>query len=165
MSKNYYHSEPHRPFHLSVGLVIVDDKGNFLSKHFSDFRGHYQNLYLFPTETVEEDESLEATMQRALIEEVGVTARPLGYIGSITGTIPRHELAAEKTTVYFLMQYTGQGEGPLYPLEDGHSSIEWYTADFLKEQYAKQPKELLASVLNETKMVNAAETFLNTKTP
>jgi len=164
MSNDYYHSAANRPFHLSVGLVIVNDKGEFLSKHFSDYRGQYENLYIFPTETVEKDESLEHTLQRALIEEVGVLAEPIGFIGSIVGTIPRHGLLAEKTTIYFLMRYCGPGKPPLYPNEDGHSTIEWYTADFLRLQYSKQPKELLASVLNETKILNAAERC-KTKTP
>ncbi len=100
MSKDYYHSEAHRPFHLSVGLVIVNDKGEFLSKHFSDFRGQYENLYLFPTETVEKDESLEQTLSRALIEEVGIQALPIGSIGSIVGTIPRHGHAVQRKQPY-----------------------------------------------------------------
>ena len=138
-------------------LFSINDEGKFLSKHFSDFRGQYRNLYLFPTETIEQHESLETTLHRALIEEVGVKAEPIGYIGSLIGAIPRHGLAAEKTTVYFLMKYIGMGDAPLFPLEDGHSSLEWYTPDFLRLQYSQQPKELLASVLNETKILNAAE--------
>jgi 8-oxo-dGTP pyrophosphatase MutT (NUDIX family) len=156
---NYYRSLPKKPYHLSVGLVIVNDSVQFLSKHFSNFRGTPAELYLFPTETIEVGEAIEETLARALKEEVGMKAEVIGYIGSIVGLLTHNHFPAEKTTIYFLMKYIGNGDAPLYPEEDGKNTIEWYSAEFLREQYLHQPEIFNSPILQEIKILDAAEKY------
>ncbi len=152
---NYYRSTKEKPYHLSVGIVVVNEAEEFLVRHFSTFHGEKVDLCLFPTETIEQDETLEETVHRGLREEVGAEAEIISFIGSIHGLATMNNKTFEKTVIYFLCRFK-KGNSPLYPDEDGESITEWHPAKFLIDHQAQQPPDIQNSILNETKIIEAA---------
>ncbi len=161
MPPNFYRSTEDRPVHLSVGAVVVNDKGELLCRHFSIFKNNFLNIYLFTTETPEPGENLDQALSRGILEELGAKAEIIGYIGSITGPMISHDREIEKNVVYFLMRLTEMTDSPIYPDEDGPHTIEWQTPEFLLEKIETYPEEIKHSILNESKIINAAVLYLN----
>lgn len=159
---NYFRSTKQRPFHLSVGAVVFNQKGEFLSRHFSTFHDRPANIYLFPTETIEKYESIEIAVHRGLMEEVGVTANIEGLIGTSVGFAVSGDKVFEKTVIYFLMRLE-EVKTPFFPDEDGASTIEWHTPEFLLEQAQYLPDDMIHSVLNESSIIKNAWKSLQTQ--
>ena len=104
---NYYQASPDSPFHLSVGAVPIDKKGNVYCHYWKQKR-EFTDLYSLMRETMEQGETIEKTFERGLMEEFGMTGKVVDYVGSITavdewfGEINR-PTNVEKTTLYFLV--------------------------------------------------------------
>jgi ADP-ribose pyrophosphatase YjhB (NUDIX family) len=160
---NYFRSTKERPFHISVGAVVVNDAHKLLCKHFTNFHGRPVNMFLFPTETLEPHESLEQALHRGLKEEVGVTADIRGYIGTSVGFAVSGDKVFEKTVLYFLLHCKTIGT-PLFPFEDGVSTIEWHTPEFLLEQAHHLPEDMIHSVLNESNIIRNVQKNLQSET-
>lgn len=100
---NYYIATEKYPFHLSVGAVILNNKGEALCHHFASLKAEgylFKDLYLLMRETVEQGETLEQALYRGLREEMGAKVKIKAYLGSIVSEFPR----GEKTTLYFLCE-------------------------------------------------------------
>lgn len=102
-----------RPFHLSIGAVLVNDKNEVACHHFhertdvSDGK-HYPDIYILMRETPEPNESIETVVARGLKEEFGAEGELVGFLGSIVSTFPLKGVAIEKTTPYFFVRLTKQ---------------------------------------------------------
>ncbi len=102
---NYYISTKEHPYHLSVGAIVVNDRGEVLCHHFHsiDVPGTtFKDLYLLIRESLDPNETLEAAVHRGLLEEAGVEAAVQMFIGSIVSQFNREDIIAQKTTLYFL---------------------------------------------------------------
>ncbi len=157
---SYFRSTKQRPFHLSVGGVVYNNKGELLTRHFSNYKGRNVDIYLFPTETIEPGESLEQALLRGLKEEVGVQAKIKGFLGTLVGFAKSKDKIFEKTVIYFLTELQTIGP-PLFPEEDGQSSVEWHTPEFLLEQTKYLPQDMIHSVLNESSTIKAAQKIIS----
>ena len=103
---------PHRPWRnvIAVGGVVLRDGAVLLVRlTYGGGRGRY----LLPGGVVDPDETLDEAVVREVLEETGVTARPLGIVGVRT----RHDPGGNDTYVMFLMEHL-DGE----PRSDGREN-------------------------------------------
>lgn len=92
------------PYHLSVGAVVRNARGDVLCHYFQSLEIDGQKidkLHLLIRETLEPGETIEAALTRGLMEEVGVIAKPVRFLGSIQSVFPIENTPVEKTTLYF----------------------------------------------------------------
>lgn len=135
---NYYQGNSTHPRHLSVGAVLVNERGEICCHHFVDniLKGYWpdlgiDDLYLLMRETIEPGETLEETLHRGLLEEFGATAEIVDYLGSIKSHFKSKEIEIEKTTIYFLCKLLSQDLSKRTGDIESKSKLEWQTADFL----------------------------------
>jgi hypothetical protein len=104
VTTNYFIGICDEPFHLSVGAILVNDKGE-VAHHFWNKKEYknavYENIYLLMRETIEPNESLEQAVTRGLQEEFGVVATLETYLGSLVAAA-KTTREFQKTTLYFL---------------------------------------------------------------
>lgn len=103
--ENYYQASITCPYHLSVGVLVLNSRNEVLCHHFPSIiidGKTITNLYLLVRETLEPNETLEKALHRGLQEEAGAVADIKAYLGSIVSQFPRGGEIMEKTTVYFL---------------------------------------------------------------
>lgn len=88
--KNYFQGNSKHPQHISVGAVVLNDKNEICCHHFDSrinkFIGYWkdnglEDFYILMRETIEPNETLEHALHRGLMEEFGVEAELLDYIG------------------------------------------------------------------------------------
>lgn len=105
-TSNYYGATPDRPFHLSVGIIVLDANNDVLCLHYPKI-DTLENIYTLPTETVITGETLEEAAKRGAQEELGCTVSVIAFLGTQAisdqwwgelGTPTR----VEKSIVYFL---------------------------------------------------------------
>jgi ADP-ribose pyrophosphatase YjhB (NUDIX family) len=155
------------PFHISVGAIVVNDKGKILvhkrvrentPERFLDSLGDLNEVYLLMRESLENGETLEEGVRRGIQEEFGVEGVVDGYLGSLQTMIPSTRGAWEKTTLYFRVQVTKIGERPQ---DDGeaHSILEWQDANFLISKMKEQGKNTKRLDLDESKIIEAYVKF------
>lgn len=106
--KNHFQGTPKNPYHISIGAIVQNDKGDICCHYFKTFShpamGTFDDFYLLMRETIEPDETIEECLARGLREEFGVRATLRSFMGSIVSRflIPKTDLMMEKTTLYFL---------------------------------------------------------------
>lgn len=148
-NRNYFQKSSGRPFHLSVGAVILSPSHQVAChyfEHFDAFGAQARHFYLLMRETLEPDETLEQAVARGLVEEFGMEAQLENYLGSIISHFAWQGATVEKTTLYFLGRLTSfdptrrHGDDP-----EAGSQIEWHDPDYLiakmKEQRARIGRE------------------------
>jgi 8-oxo-dGTP pyrophosphatase MutT (NUDIX family) len=129
MSSIFAHTKS-SPYHLSVGVVLMNDEGEVACHHHTNALGKglpFNELYLLMRETVEDGESLYDAVARGLQEEFGLSGEVERYLGSTRNTIhaPNGNYDFEKTTVYFLCKYTGAAAERDQDDPESGSDIEW----------------------------------------
>jgi len=131
MSSIFNHTSD-SPYHLSVGVVLVNVDGKVACHHHTDLKAKgfdFDELYLLMRETVEDGESLYEAADRGLAEEFGLSGEATAYLGSTRGIIheQRGDYDWEKTTVYFSYKYSGGLEGGRLAADpESGSDIEWH---------------------------------------
>jgi hypothetical protein len=155
--ENFYRSTAVKPYHLSVGAVVINKNREVLCHHFSEFAGEKYDAYILMRETIHHGESLEDAVQRGIMEEFGAKGKIIAYIGSTLGTLMRGEVPTEKTTLYFLVEYENH-DLSLRSEEDieNGSTVEWQSPDFLLERFKKQSDKFNRSTLDESKVLAGA---------
>lgn len=115
---NPFVGTPEEPFHMSVGVILVNEENEVLVHRFNlenneelrhelkrraDIPGKVQ-YYALMTETPEHGESLIDAAERGLMEEFGATGRLIHYIGTNIGHFKRmgSDVLIEKATPFFL---------------------------------------------------------------
>jgi ADP-ribose pyrophosphatase YjhB (NUDIX family) len=130
MGSIYSHTK-NNPYHLSVGVILVNEDGKVACHHHTDLKAKgfdFDELYLLMRETVEDGESLYEAIDRGLAEEFGLSGEVTAYLGSTRSVIhePNGDYNWEKTTVYFACKYTGGLEGGRLATDpESGSDIEW----------------------------------------
>ncbi|HSX14831.1 MAG TPA: NUDIX hydrolase [Candidatus Saccharimonadales bacterium] len=151
---NIYRHSAENHHHLSVGAIIVNDKGQVLCHHHLEtkhFGPVFHDLYLLMRETVEPNEALEAAVQRGCLEEMGAEVNIAEYLGPIVAKFSENGREIEKTTLYFRCQLIKLDAG-LRDSNDPESSsvLEWHDTDFLIKKSADQARELGRADIDES---------------
>lgn len=162
---NYFISTEDRPYHLSVGAVVLNDRDEVLCHHFSDLTIDGQaahDIYILVRETLEQGETLEHAVHRGLFEEAGVKAKIKTYLGSILSTFPRGAVVSEKTTVYFLcnLESMDQLHRDVNDPEAG-SNLVFLPTDDLAEKMKTQRKRYHRTDLDETNILERVKKHLS----
>lgn len=151
------------PYHVSIGAVVFNKKKEICVHHFDTITvGGYRadNFYILMRESPNKSETYLHTLERGLLEEFGMRAEIIHFIGSLQEELP-FKNNKEKTTLYFLCEFTSQSD-KLRSKDDpeSHSKIEWHTADFLIEKMLKQGKKYPGYSIDEHKIVKGVKQFL-----
>jgi hypothetical protein len=148
--KNYFQGNSKHPQHISVGAIVLNEKNEICCHHFDTTKGKFKrywqeegldDFYILMRETLEQNETLEHALRRGLMEEFGVEAELLDYIGSIRSHFEHNKITIEKTTLYFLCKLKNQdlnkrGSGDV----ENESQVEWHTTNFLIPKMKEQAR-------------------------
>lgn len=145
MTSIYQHTIEN-PFHISVGAVLVNEKGEICVHTFptselsEDIRSAVkaERVYILMRESVEDGETLSETVTRGLQEEFGATGTVKRYLGSLRGRALSSKGFGtfQKTTLYFLVELEKMGERPAD--EESHSELQWIEPQELIEKMQAQ---------------------------
>ena len=168
--ENYFKGDRKKPYHLSVGAVILNDENKVCCHFFKQmtlrkaFEG-FKDFYILMSETMEMGEKIEATLHRGLMEEFGITGDIITYLGSIKSEYPvkssEPHYSIEKTTLYFLVrmktfkpELRGQDDA------EKESEIQWQPIDFLISKMPEQGRKYSSS-LDESSVLEKAKKYIS----
>lgn len=160
MKKIYYFIGTKRsPYHLSVGAVVANQKGEIYCHNFPQGDTNPEFALLMRA-TLKPNESLESALARGLKEEFGMKARIVAYLGSLESSFQNWEGAMlQKTTLYFLCTPITQNPKWITSAETqtGHfgegSVLGWKPAQWLTTQMEKQGKQMKRTDFDESEIV------------
>ena len=145
MTSIYQHTVEN-PFHISVGAVLVNEKGEVCVHSFptsqlsEDVRSTIstEEVYILMRESVEDGETLSETVERGLREEFGAVGTVKRYLGSLRGRAMSSKGFGtfQKTTLYFLAELESMGERP--DDEESSSELQWIEPRVLIEKMRAQ---------------------------
>lgn len=153
MTHNIFQGDAHWPFHLSVGVVAVDEHGRIGVHHFKERFG-LSNVYTLVSETVEGNETLQAAALRGLREEFGAEAKIVGYLGSQTSNFSVDDLVIHKSTEYLVADVVRWDVDHRDHADNTRtSSIEWYETPELTRILQEQCHRLADLSINEAGVI------------
>lgn len=166
MPPDVFRSTASRPYHLSCGAVIFDNKGRILAEHYRQLSYDrssriFANVYRLLTETMEPGESPEACVARGAREELGVTINVLGFLGSQSNLITIAGEKVEKTTIYFCCQLAGleSETNKLFRSSAGSYRGVWIEPDLLISEMIRASAAYNEGILSEENFVRSAILF------
>lgn len=139
MKPTYFQGNSEYPQHISVGGILLNEKGEVCCHHFftKDLKGYWadeglDDFYILMRETLEPNESLEHALRRGLQEEFGATGEIIDYVGAIKSNFKHKGVDVEKTTLYFLCTLINQDASRRTGQDiESQSTIEWQTPGYL----------------------------------
>lgn len=163
-TRSIFQHGPGNPYHISVGALLVNAEGKILThkrttettpeKYLFTLGGLKEN-YILMRESLEDNESLEAATLRGLKEEFGAEGKIEKYLGCIVArVVPQNGAPFEKTTLYFQVALTGEGER-LMSDGESHTELVWMEPIELAAQMDFQGKHTDREDLDESKIVRA----------
>lgn len=156
---NYYMGVEQAPYHLSVGSVLRNGRGEIACHHFDEAAG-MSDVYILMRETIEPGETLEETIHRGLMEEFGAKARIVGYLGSIVAQLDNSGPPIQKTTLYFVCDLNEIHEGWRKPDDEEKGSvIEWHDVDFLIDKMSVQGERYRRQDFDESAVLRRLASF------
>ncbi len=166
MTQNYFQGTTIKPYHLSIGAVVVNKEGKVCCHYFKSVKipgdlTALDDFYILMRETPELDETIVETLNRGLMEEFGITGEVITYIGSIQTSFPRKEIRIEKTTLYFLVNPTEIDHTKRKSDdEERESEIQWHDIDFLISKMKEQAPRLHRDDIDESSILENVKDFL-----
>lgn len=124
-STPFFQASQKNPYHLSVGAVLFNQQGEVACHHFKEILGH-KDIYILMRESMEDNETPLTTLHRGLKEEFGATAKPIAFLGALSGFLPDRVLSFDKTTLYVACQLINWNSGERNSEDpECSSTIEW----------------------------------------
>ncbi len=122
----FFQASKKQPYHLSIGAILFDQNGRIACHHFKEIFG-YKDVYILMRESMENNETPLMTLHRGLREEFGAFAKPIAFLGCLSGYLPDQKLSFEKTTLYIACQMTNWNPGARnFDDPEASSFIEWH---------------------------------------
>jgi hypothetical protein len=160
--QNYFQGNSKHPQHISVGVVLINDKNEICCHHFdtekTDIKGYWKdekvgNFYILMRETIEPNEKLEEALHRGLMEEFGAEAELVDYIGSIQSHFESKGIEIQKTTLYFFCKLKSQDLNKRSGDIESKSQVEWQTAEFLIPKMKAQSSKYSRTDVDESQIL------------
>jgi isopentenyldiphosphate isomerase len=158
MTKLFQHS-PDNPFHISVGVLLVNEQGEILvhKARAADMDPEYRyklggldEAYILMRESLENGETLEQGVARGLQEEFGVEGNIERYLGSLQFEVE----GFEKITLFFQVSFVKQDKR-LAGDAEGFTELVWMEPKVLVEHMRDQGARATRKDLDESKIVEA----------
>lgn len=146
---------------MSIGAVLFNKEGHVACHHFKEIFGQ-KDVYILMRESMENDETPFMTLKRGLKEEFGATAKPVAFLGCLSGFLPDKNLSFEKTTLYMACQLIDWNPKER-DLEDPEASsvIEWHEPQVLISLMQKQETRFQHRVdADESEMIKRALPYI-----
>ncbi len=162
----FFQASQAQPYHISVGAVLFDQEGRVACHHFKEILGH-KDIYILMRESMENEETPFMTLHRGLKEEFGATAKPVAFLGCLSGYLPDPRLSFEKTTLYVACQLIDWNpeDRNLEDPEAG-STIEWLEPEVLISLMKKQGIRFQHRVdADESEMIKRALAYIHLSFP
>jgi len=154
MSTNYYRGVEDKPYHLSVGAVLMNDQGQVACHHFEKIRG-YEDIYILMRETMEPGESIDEALARGLMEEFGATAKIRTFLGSTVVDVTDSPTPFEKTTLYFVCDLIEMDNAKrLTDDPEAGSTVMWKEIPELQDLMKAQGKRYDLSDIDESEVLD-----------
>ncbi|HEY2810435.1 MAG TPA: NUDIX hydrolase [Rhabdochlamydiaceae bacterium] len=155
-SNAFFQASARQPYHLSIGAVLFNEEGKIACHRFPQSFGG-KDVYILMRESMENDETPVETVQRGLMEEFGATARPIGFLGSLSGDLPGFAHPFVKTTLYIACELI-EWDPKLRDTEDfeGTSIIEWHEPQHLISLMQQQGKRINRVDADESEIIKRA---------
>lgn len=156
VSHPFFQFSKESPYHISVGAIVFNDEGKIACHHFKNKLGE-KDLYILMRESVENGEDLLTTLERGLMEEFGAKAKPLSYVGALSGTISDSKTDFEKTTLYIACKLTSFNPDKRDENDpEADSIIEWMDPKELIDIMQKQGDKYQRIDLDESTVIQRA---------
>jgi len=156
----FFQASNTQPYHLSVGAVLFDQKGRIACHHFKEIFGH-MDVYILMRESMENEETIFMTLHRGLKEEFGAVAKPVAFLGSLSGFLDYPNLGFDKTTVYIACQSIVCDPSQRDPNDpEAASSIEWIYPDKLISIMQQQGNRFKRVDADESEIVKSALPYI-----
>lgn len=164
MAGTYFQGNKDHPQHVSVGVILVNEKGEICCHHFTKslIKGYWADedigdFYLLMRETIHPDETLEHAAIRGLMEEFGAIATIEDYIGSIVGRFRHEGVEVEKTTLYFLCRLASQDLSRRSGDDiESKTDVEWHAPAKLIPLMRKQSARFGRTDVDESEILGRA---------
>lgn len=164
---NLFGATTDRPYHLSVGSIILNDEGLVYALHYKKI-DHLTDIDLLPNKTVRPNETLEQTNSRGALQALGCEVEVIAFLGTLVvqdrwwgelGT----PTDMEKSVLYFLSRATKYS--PELAKEEcakENCTVEIKSLDFLIDSMAKwQVKDGMRD-FDQREMLRRAKTWITT---
>lgn len=163
----FFQASQKQPYHISIGAVLFDENGRIACHHFKEILGQ-KDIYILMRESMENNETIFMTLQRGLKEEFGALAKPIAFLGCLSGFLQDPKLPFEKTTLYIACQMTEWDPRERDPNDpEAMSMIEWFDPDSLISIMQRQGSRFKRVDADESEMIKRAlpyiKEFLNGK--
>src|SRR5579862_4974674 len=156
----FFQASKKQPYHLTVGAVLFDQKGRIACHHFKEIFGH-KEVYILMRESMENEETVLMTLHRGLQEEFGAVAKPVAFLGCLSGFLDYPNLPFEKTTLYVVCQSIEWDSSKRDPNDpEASSTIEWINPDKLITIMQQQGKRFNRVDADESEIVKRALPYI-----
>jgi len=157
----FFRHSPAQPYHLSIGAVLFDQNGRIACHHFKELFGQ-KNIYILMRETMENGEPIFTTLERGLREEFGAAAKPVAFLGCLSGFLPEPQGPFEKTTLYIACQVTDWNPAARDPNDpEAASVLEWHDPEKLISIMQEQGNHCRRVDVDESEMIKRALPYIN----
>lgn len=163
---NLFGAAPDRPYHLSVGVVVLNTDNDVLALYYPNI-DEVADIYVLPNKTVKPNETPTDTAIRGAKQELGCDIQIITFLGSTQtqdtwwseiGT-PK---SVEKTVLYFLARATNQDSAVVKDVNESEGrTVVAKTFGFLIENMNKTVLKDGMSDFNHASILARAQTWIS----